>query len=98
MSSPVVLCDTKGMTNERWLECRAHGPKGDIEYTVGGSDVAAIFDPAFSDVFEKNNAALLGCGVAMCKFTGARGKSGTSDASAELVAWVRRCLNEAGVV
>ena len=43
MSSPVVLCDTKGMTNERWLECRAHGPKGDIEYTVGGSDVAAIF-------------------------------------------------------
>ena len=62
------------------------------------SDVAAIFDPAFSDVFEKNNAALLGCGVAMCKFTGSRGKSGTSDASAELVAWVRRCLNEAGVV
>ncbi len=62
------------------------------------SDVAAIFDPAFSDVFEERNAALLGCGVAMCKFTGARGKSGTSDASAELVAWVRRCLNEAGVV
>lgn len=62
------------------------------------SDVAAIFDPAFPDVFEKNNAALLGCGVAMCKFTGARGKSGTSDASAELVAWVRRCLNEAGIV
>ena len=62
------------------------------------SDVAAIFDPAFADVFEKRNAALLNCGVAMCKFTGARGKSGTSDASAELVAWVRRVLNEAGVV
>ena len=62
------------------------------------SDVAAIFDPAFKDVFEERNAAFLGCGVAMCKFTGARGKSGTSDASAELVAWVRRCLNEAGVV
>ena len=62
------------------------------------SDVAAIFDPAFPDVFEKSNAALLNCGVAMCKFTGSRGKSGTSDASAELVAWVRRCLNEAGVV
>lgn len=62
------------------------------------SDVAAIFDPAFKEVFEERNAALLGCGVAMCKFTGARGKSGTSDASAELVAWVRRCLNEAGVV
>lgn len=62
------------------------------------SDVAAIFDPAFKDVFEERNAAILGCGVAMCKFTGARGKSGTSDASAELVAWVRRCLNESGVV
>lgn len=43
MSAPTILCDTAGMTTERWLECRAHGPKGDIEYTVGGSDVAAIF-------------------------------------------------------
>ena len=43
MASPIVLCDTAGMTNERWLECRMHGPKGDIPYTVGGSDVAAIF-------------------------------------------------------
>ena len=43
MSKPIILCDTAGMTNERWLECRAHGPKGDIEYTVGGSDVAVIF-------------------------------------------------------
>ncbi len=62
------------------------------------SDVAATFDPAFADVFEKRNSALLNCGVAMCKFTGARGKSGTSDASAELVAWMRRVFNEAGVV
>lgn len=43
MSAPIVLCDTKGMTNERWLECRMHGPKGDIPYTIGGSDVAAVF-------------------------------------------------------
>ena len=43
MSKPISLCDTAGMTNERWLECRMHGPKGDIPYTVGGSDVAAIF-------------------------------------------------------
>ncbi len=62
------------------------------------SDVSAIFDPAFADVYEKRNSALLNCGVAMCKFTGSRGKGGTSDASAELVAWVRRVLNEAGVV
>lgn len=62
------------------------------------SDVTAIYDPSFPDVYEYRNSALLGCGVGMCKFTGSRGKGGTSDASAELVAWVRRCLNEAGVV
>lgn len=43
MAAPILLCDTDGMSRERWLECRKHGPKGDIDYTVGGSDVAAIF-------------------------------------------------------
>lgn len=43
MAVPNILCDTAGMTNERWLECRMHGPTGKIPYTVGGSDVAAIF-------------------------------------------------------
>lgn len=40
---PKLLCDTAGMTEERWLECRMHGPDGKIPYTIGGSDVAAIF-------------------------------------------------------
>ena len=62
------------------------------------SDVTATFDPSFAEVFEHRNSSLIGCGVAMCKFTGSRGKGGTSDACAELVAWVRRCLNSAGVV
>lgn len=43
MAAPIALCDTAGMSQKRWLECRMHGPKGDIPYTVGGSDVAAIF-------------------------------------------------------
>ena len=43
MAAPNILCDTKGMDETRWQECRMHGPKGDIPYTVGGSDVAAIF-------------------------------------------------------
>ena len=43
MAAPILLCDTAGMSNDRWLECRMHGPKGDIPYTIGGSDVAAIF-------------------------------------------------------
>ncbi len=43
MGKPNILIDTAGMDNDRWLECRMHGPLGDIPFTVGGSDVAAIF-------------------------------------------------------
>lgn len=43
MAAPKILCDTAGMDNATWLACRAHGPRGDIPFTVGGSDVAAIF-------------------------------------------------------
>ena len=43
MAAPNIPCDCTGMTNEMWLKCREHGPKGNIEYTVGGSDVATIF-------------------------------------------------------
>ncbi len=43
MGEPNILIDTAGMDNDRWLECRMHGSLGDIPYTVGGSDVAAIF-------------------------------------------------------
>ena len=43
MAAPNILCDCTGMTNEMWLKCREHGPKGNIEYTVGGSDAATIF-------------------------------------------------------
>ena len=62
------------------------------------SDVAAAFDPNYADVYEHRNSSLLGCGVSICKFTGSRGKSGTSDASAEMMGWVRRCFNAEGVV
>jgi putative phage-type endonuclease len=43
MSKPKLLCNTKGMSRERWLECREHGPNDDIEYTLGGSDVSVVF-------------------------------------------------------
>lgn len=43
MAKPNILCDCVGMTDDRWQECRAHGPLGDIPYTIGGSDVAAVF-------------------------------------------------------
>ncbi len=62
------------------------------------ADVTAAFDPNFADVFEKRNAARINYGVGLCKYTGSRGKGGASDASAEVVARVRRALEEAGVV
>lgn len=62
------------------------------------ADVTAAYDPNFADVYEKRNSALLNYGVGLCKYTGSRGKSGASDASAELVAYIRRVLDEAGVV
>lgn len=62
------------------------------------ADVTAAFDPNFADVFEKRNAALLNYGVGLCKYTGARGKSGASDASAETVAYIRGLFDRAGVI
>lgn len=62
------------------------------------ADVTAGFDPDFATCFEKNNASFVNKGVAMCKFTGARGKSGSNDASAEFVGYVRKLFNDNGVV
>lgn len=53
------------------------------------ADVTAGFDPTFPEVMEKNNSSFLGNGVTIEKYTGARGKSGASDANAEFVAYVR---------
>ncbi len=61
------------------------------------ADVTAAYDPNFADVYEKRNSAYINYGMGLCKYTGSRGKSGASDASAELVGYVRRVLDEAGV-
>lgn len=62
------------------------------------ADVTAAFDPNFPEVSEKRNDAKLNYGMGICKFTGARGKSGTSDASAEIVGYLRKIFADAGVV
>ncbi len=62
------------------------------------ADVNSAYDPTFSSVFEKNNTSYLNKGVVITKYTGARGKSGTSDASAEYMGKIRRMLDEDGVV
>ena len=62
------------------------------------ADVTAAYDPNFSEVYETKNSSMISCGTAMCKYTGARGKSSTNDASAEFVGTVRRLFNENGVI
>ena len=62
------------------------------------TDVTAAFDPNFADVYEKNNSARVNYGIGLCKYTGSRGKGGASDAGAELVAYVRRLLDDKGIL
>ena len=61
------------------------------------ADVDAAFDPIYASVSEKNNAAFFGRGVGLNKYTGARGKSGASDANAEFVAYVRNIFEKNGI-
>ena len=61
------------------------------------ADVDAALDPIYASVSEKNNASFLGYGIGLNKYTGARGKSGASDANAEYVASIRAMLEEANI-
>ena len=58
------------------------------------SDVNAAYNPTFPDVFEKRNACFLNHGPVLTKYTGARGKSGSNDASAETMYHVIRCMED----
>lgn len=62
------------------------------------ADVNASFDPNYPEVSEKLNATFLSCGAGITKYTGARGKSGSNDASAEYVAFLRKLFEDNGVV
>lgn len=61
------------------------------------SDVSAAYDPNYPAVMEKKNAAYFGRGIVFNKYTGARGKSGSNDASAEYVAEMRKVMDDADV-
>lgn len=61
------------------------------------SDVSAAFDPMYESVFEKKNAAYFGKGIVFNKYTGSRGKSGSNDANAEYIAYLRRVLEKHSV-
>ncbi len=75
-----------------------HGRKVLSNSQCLSADVSAGFDPAYTTVFEKNNSAICGCGTVICKYTGRRGKSGTSDAHAEFVNKITRMLDKNEIV
>ena len=84
--------------------CALRGEGGDLNLRRAlrhsrmlSSDVSAGYDPGFGSAFEKKNAAYLGRGLCFNKYTGARGKSGSSDANAEYVAEIRRRMDAANV-
>ncbi|MBM7560110.1 aminopeptidase [Marinitoga litoralis] len=69
-----------------------------INSTLLSADVTAAFDPNFKEVHDPANAPKLGYGIAIAKYTGARGKAGTNDANAEVVGKLRKVFNENGVI
>ena len=62
------------------------------------ADVSAAYDPLYAEAYEKQNSSFVNYGMAVAKYTGARGKSGCNDAHAEYLARLRRAFDDAGVV
>mgnify|MGYP002795843542 FL=1 len=82
------LCQTQGA--DYIMSCKAS--------KCLSADVTAAYDPTFADAFEPDNGTYAGNGVAIYKYTGSRGKSSTSDASAELVSYLTRLMDRGGIV
>lgn len=62
------------------------------------ADVNAAYDPNYSDAYERRNSCFINNGVVVTKYTGSGGKSGSSDASAEYMGFIRRAFDSAGVI
>jgi len=82
------LCDAQGVALKT---CYEHS-------FCLSADVTACYDPNFANVYDKRNASLINRGVGLCKYTGSRGKAGASDASAEVMGYIRRVFESAGVI
>ena len=82
------LCDSQGVDLRRCYE----------KSICISADVCNAYDPNFPDVSEKTNESMINYGVGICKFTGARGKSSTSDATAELVGTIRELFERHQVI
>ena len=82
------LCDAQGVKLE---DCFANS-------FCLSADVSNAYDPNFAETCDKRNNSLLNYGVAICKYTGSRGKGGASDASAEAMGHIRTTFDNAGVI
>ena len=83
-----ALCDS---TDSDYLSCKRAS-------VCLSADVGGAYDPCYADAYEANNSAYLNRGVVISKYTGARGKSGASDASAETLSKLTRIFDANGVV
>ena len=83
-----ILCDAQGV---KLSHCFANS-------FCLSADVSNAFDPNFAETCDRRNNSMINYGVAICKYTGSRGKGGASDASAEAMGHVRTALEEAGVI
>ncbi|MBO5452869.1 MAG: aminopeptidase [Clostridia bacterium] len=84
------------MTDENYDDVTAR--KALMNSECLSADVTAAYDPNFAEVFEANNSTYLNGGVALMKYSGARGKSGTSEAQAEFVEKITSKLTKNGVI
>ena len=82
------LCDAQGVKLE---DCFANS-------FCLSADVSNAFDPNFAEVSDRRNNSQLNYGISICKYTGARGKGGASDASAEVMRHIRKTFDDAGVI
>ncbi len=83
-----ILCDAQGVKLEHCFQ----------NSFCLSADVSNAFDPNFAETCDRRNNSQLNYGVAICKYTGSRGKGGASDASAEAMQHVRTTLDNAGVM
>ena len=81
------LCDATGANLNRCFE----------NSFCLSADVSNAFDPNFPETCDKRNNSQINYGVAICKYTGSRGKGGASDASAEAMGHIRKTFGDAGV-
>ncbi|MBR3973715.1 MAG: aminopeptidase [Oscillospiraceae bacterium] len=99
----VGISGMKSLFFERFMGglCDAQGVKLDECFANSfclSTDVSNAFDPNFPEVSDRRNNSMLNYGVSICKYTGSRGKSGASDASAEAMQHIRSTFDNAGVI